>query len=194
MALSRGAAHCVFSLALALRLATPRPAIAQPSAQPSTEPSGPRAAPQPTAEPTDSGAARGKFPAPAPPPATSTPEENSDASGDEKKSSQVPAGLERPELRDFVEAEYPEAAKQAGVEAELIVSQDEPVDAIRLLVNDDPTIKVLVLASGEGRGGPGPLVSRIGKGRPLADRPIAVTVGPGGLSDAQLDEVGGMVG
>lgn len=85
-------------------------------------------------------------------------------------------------------------AQRTGVEAELIVSQDEPVDAIRLLVNDDPTIKVLVLASGEGRGGPGPLVSRLGKGRPLADRPIAVTVVPGGLTDAQLDEVGGMAG
>lgn len=84
--------------------------------------------------------------------------------------------------------------QRTGVEAELIVSQDEPVDAIRLLVDDDPTIKVLVLASGEGRGGPGPLVSRLGKGRPLADRPIAVTVVPGGLSDAQLDEMGGMVG
>lgn len=84
--------------------------------------------------------------------------------------------------------------ERTGVEADLIVSQDEPVDAIRLLVNDDPTIKVLVLASGEGRGGPGPLVSRIGKGRPLADRPIAVTVVPGGLTDAQLNEVGGMAG
>ena len=88
---------------------------------------------------------------------------------------------------DLVEA-------RTGVLAELVISEDEPVDAIRQAVADDKSIKVLVLASGDGRSGPGPLVSRLGKGKPLADRPIAVTVVPGGLSDAALDEMGGMSG
>ncbi len=84
--------------------------------------------------------------------------------------------------------------ERTGVQAELIVSEDDPVNAIRTLVGEDPTIKVLVLGSGEGKGGPGPLVSRLGKGKPLANRPLAVTVVPGELSEAQLNEMGGIPG
>jgi hypothetical protein len=50
-----------------------------------------------------------------------------------------------------------------------------------------------VLAAGTGRG-PGPLVSRLAKGKRLAARPIAVTVVPGDVTDAQLDEIGGLAG
>jgi nucleotide-binding universal stress UspA family protein len=85
-------------------------------------------------------------------------------------------------------------AGKTGLLAELKVSDEEPLDAIRNLVEADPAIKVLVLAAGSSRWGPGPLVSRISKGRALADRPIAVTVIPGNLSDAQLREMGGQAG
>jgi hypothetical protein len=74
-----------------------------------------------------------------------------------------------------------------------VISEEDPVDAIRKLIDADPAIKVLVLAAGSGRG-PGPLVSRLAKGKRLASRPIAVTVIPGDLSDAQLDEIGGLAG
>jgi hypothetical protein len=83
--------------------------------------------------------------------------------------------------------------KRTGVKAELSVSDDEPIDAIRKLVDGDPAIKVLILAAGTGRS-PGPLVSRLAKGKPIASRPIAVTVIPGNLTDAQLDEMGGLAG
>ena len=82
---------------------------------------------------------------------------------------------------------------RAGVKAELVVSEDDPVDAIRKLVDQDMSIKVLVLAAGMGRS-PGPLVSRLAKGKPIAARPIAVTVIPGDLTDAQLNEIGGLAG
>ena len=82
---------------------------------------------------------------------------------------------------------------RAGVKAELVVSEDDPVDAIRKLVDRDMSIKVLVLAAGMGRS-PGPLVSRLAKGKPIAARPIAVTVIPGDLTDAQLNEIGGLAG
>lgn len=84
--------------------------------------------------------------------------------------------------------------KRVGVAAEIVVEDDEPVDAIRKLVARDSAIKSLVLAAGSGRGGPGPLVSRLAKGRPLSERPIAVTVIPGNLTDRQLDEMGGFMG
>ncbi|MDP3740176.1 MAG: universal stress protein [Hyphomonadaceae bacterium] len=110
-------------------------------------------------------------------------------------------GLDRDINQDAIDAARLKAVQHAdqvetrtGVKAELIVSDDEAVDAIRKLVDGDQTIKVLILAAGSGRWGPGPLVSRLAKGKPLAARPIAVTVIPGDLSDKQLDEIGGLAG
>jgi Universal stress protein family len=83
--------------------------------------------------------------------------------------------------------------QKVGVKAEIVISEEEPVDAIRKLVRDDPAIKVLVLAAAPGWR-PGPLVSRLAKGKPIASRPIAVTVIPGGMTDEQLTEIGGLSG
>lgn len=110
-------------------------------------------------------------------------------------------GLDKDISQDAMDAARVAATQHAdkieertGVKGELIVSEDEPVDAIRKAVDGDPAIKVMVLASGFGRGGPGPLVSRLAKGKPLAERPIAVTVVPGDLTDKQLDEMAGVAG
>lgn len=83
--------------------------------------------------------------------------------------------------------------ERIGLKPEIVISEEEPVDAIRKLVSKDPAIKVLILAAAPGWR-PGPLVSRLAKGRPIASRPIAVTVIPGGMTDAQLQEIGGMSG
>jgi nucleotide-binding universal stress UspA family protein len=83
--------------------------------------------------------------------------------------------------------------QKVGVKAEIVISEEEPVDAIRNLVRDDPAIKVLILAAAPGWR-PGPLVSRLAKGKPIASRPIAVTVIPGGMTDDQLTEIGGLSG
>src|SRR5579871_5061816 len=61
--------------------------------------------------------------------------------------------------------------QRTGVAGELVLSEEEPADAIRKLVEADKAIRQLVLASGSGRWGPGPLVSRLGKGKPLSERP-----------------------
>ena len=84
-------------------------------------------------------------------------------------------------------------ASKVGIKAEIVISEDEPVDAIRELVKKDLAIKTLILAAASGWR-PGPLVSRLAKGKPVANRPIAVTVIPGNLTDAQLPEIGGMPG
>ncbi|MEZ6029279.1 MAG: universal stress protein [Hyphomonadaceae bacterium] len=87
-----------------------------------------------------------------------------------------------------------EAVEQrVGIRGELVVSEDEPLDAIRKLINKDQTIKSLILAAAPGWR-PGPLVSRLAKGKPIASRPIAVTVIPGDMSDTQLDALGGLAG
>ena len=83
--------------------------------------------------------------------------------------------------------------EKVGAKAELVISEEDPVDAIRDLVKRDDTIKVLILASATGWR-PGPLVSRLAKGKPITSRPIAVTVIPGGLTDEQLREIGGLSG
>jgi hypothetical protein len=110
-------------------------------------------------------------------------------------------GLDKDISQDAVDAARVKATQHAdaveartGVVPELVVVDDEPIDAIRKLVDGDPAIKVLILAAGTGRLGPGPLVSRLAKGKPIASRPIAVTVIPGDLSDKQLDEIGGLAG
>jgi len=82
---------------------------------------------------------------------------------------------------------------KVGLKAEIVISEEEPVDAIGKLIDDDTAIKVLILAAAPGWR-PGPLVSRLAKGKPIASRPIAVTVIPGGLSDEQLTEIGGFSG
>jgi len=87
-----------------------------------------------------------------------------------------------------------EAVEQrVGIKAELVISEDDPVDAISKLVSQDRSIKSLVLAAAPGWR-PGPLVSRLAKGKPMATRPIAVTVIPGDLTDPELDEIGGLAG
>lgn len=94
-------------------------------------------------------------------------------------------------LKAMVHAEVVE--QRIGVKPEIVVSDEEPADAIRKLANDDPAIKVLILAAAPGAR-PGPLVSRLAKGKAMAGRPIAVTVIPGGLTEAQLTEMGGFSG
>jgi len=82
---------------------------------------------------------------------------------------------------------------KVGVKPEIVISEEEPVDAIRKLVSKDPAIKVLILAAAPGWR-PGPLVSRLARGKPIASRPLAVTVIPGGMTDEQLTEIGGLSG
>jgi hypothetical protein len=96
------------------------------------------------------------------------------------------ARLKAVQHADIVEA-------RVGIKSELVISDDEPVDAIRHLLNKDTAIKTLILAAATGFR-PGPLVSRLAKGKPVANRPVAVTVIPGNLTDDQLKEIGGMPG
>ena len=109
-------------------------------------------------------------------------------------------GLDREMSQDAIDSARLKAVGHAnlvedkvGLKAEIVISEEEPVDAIRKLVVYDPAIKVLILAAAPGWR-PGPLVSRLAKGKPIASRPIAVTVIPGGLSDEQLTEIGGFSG
>ncbi len=75
-----------------------------------------------------------------------------------------------------------------GLVPELVVREGKTKDALWSLMAEDRNISILVLASGTGNEGVGPLVSMVaGQGQNLY--PIPVTVVPGSLSDAQIDEI-----
>lgn len=108
-------------------------------------------------------------------------------------------GLDRDISQDAIDAARLKAAEHAklveertGTVPEIVVSDDDPLDAVRKIVEQDTAIRQLVLAAGSGRWGPGQMVSRLGKGKPLAERPLAVAVVPGDLTDSQVDEMGGV--
>ena len=74
-----------------------------------------------------------------------------------------------------------------GIEPELVVREGRPAEEIHKLIEEDQDIAILVLASGTGKEGPGPLVaSVVGK---AAAFPIPVTVVPQNLSDEDIDSL-----
>src|SRR5262249_6413566 len=68
----------------------------------------------------------------------------------------------------------------AGLFPEFIILEGKPRDVLMGLLKEDPDISILVLASGTGREGPGPLVSLVAQQAGQA-YPIPVTIVPGGL-------------
>jgi len=56
------------------------------------------------------------------------------------------------------------------------------------LINEEPSISILVLAAGTGPEGPGPLISHL-TGKPAARLRIPITIVPGSLTMEQLDAV-----
>ena len=54
------------------------------------------------------------------------------------------------------------------------------------LINEEPTISILVLAAGTGAEGPGPLISSL-TGKAAARLRIPIAIVPGGLTMEQVD-------
>ena len=96
-------------------------------------------------------------------------------------------------MRDEAHAEAEgmlfEAAKVinelAGVIPELIIPYGLPTETLLALLKEDQDISILVLASGTGKEGPGPLVSMFG----TAVQSIPVTIVPGNYTPEQIDSL-----
>ena len=101
-------------------------------------------------------------------------------------------------IEELTRAERREAAEQllhglceeiaplAGSMPILYIREGRRRDELLALIEEEPTISILVLAAGTGPGGPGPLVSHLtGKGAPRLRIPI--TILPGGLSPGEID-------
>ncbi|MFC0633687.1 universal stress protein [Brevundimonas balnearis] len=88
-------------------------------------------------------------------------------------------------LRRFAE----EAEARSGAQPVLLIESGDVQTAIRKAVADDPEIKILVLAASAGARGPGPLISLLLKQGGLGGRKLPVTIVPGELSEAELEDL-----
>lgn len=70
----------------------------------------------------------------------------------------------------------------------LLIREGDPRDELLALVEEDPRISILVLASAAGASGPGPLISAL-TGRYMGRLRVPMTIVPGTLDDAELDRV-----
>ena len=75
-----------------------------------------------------------------------------------------------------------------GIVPELVVREGRRRDELLALIEDDPGIRVLVLGAAPGAEGPGPLVSALA-GQMSGSFRIPITIVPGTLDDAQIDEL-----
>ena len=93
----------------------------------------------------------------------------------------------RDEAHAEAEAMLHEAAKLvnelAGIIPELVIPYGLTTECLSQLLKADHDISILVLASGTGKEGPGPLVSMFA----TAVQAIPVTIVPGNFTEAQID-------
>jgi len=98
--------------------------------------------------------------------------------------------LMRDEAREGAEALVQRQAslvgRLTGRMPALFVREGNPTEELLALLEEEPDISVVVLASGSGKEGPGPLITALtGK---LAHRlRVPMTIVPGGLSDEAID-------
>lgn len=83
-----------------------------------------------------------------------------------------------------------QVAETSGAAPVYLIEEGDPQAAIRKAVGADPDIKILILAAGVGSRGPGPLVSAIIKqGGAFTGRKLPVTIVPGELTDAEIQDL-----
>ncbi len=70
----------------------------------------------------------------------------------------------------------------------LIIREGNPRDELLALLEEDPRISILVLASAPAGGGPGPLITAL-TGRYGARLTVPMTIVPGGMDDRELERV-----
>jgi hypothetical protein len=78
---------------------------------------------------------------------------------------------------------------ECGVTAEPIVRDGDLKPQLRKLLQEDASIKLVVLAAATPPAGPGPLVTQLGKAGGLGPRPVPVVVVPGALSREEIRKV-----
>jgi nucleotide-binding universal stress UspA family protein len=78
-----------------------------------------------------------------------------------------------------------EVAELAGSMPVIFIREGRRRDELLALLDEEPTISILVLAAGTGAEGPGPLVTQL-VGKMTGRMRVPITVVPGNLSDEQI--------
>jgi hypothetical protein len=77
-------------------------------------------------------------------------------------------------------------AAETGETPELIFREGNLQKEISRLIDEDPDIGILVLGAAARRGGPGPMVTALARGRRFATRPLPVVVVPATMTIEDL--------
>ncbi|WP_181700368.1 universal stress protein [Chthonobacter albigriseus] len=97
----------------------------------------------------------------------------------------------RAEAMDEAEARLTRFAERVramvAIDAEMVIREGKPADAIVSLIEEDRDIAILVLATSTGTEGPGPLVAHMAA--KSGGFPIPVTIVPGDLTDEDIAAV-----
>ncbi|QIB33858.1 universal stress protein [Ancylobacter pratisalsi] len=100
------------------------------------------------------------------------------------------ADLMRAEATDKAEQRQEHFAARAralaGVECERVIAEGKIDEEIMKQIEADEDIAILVLATGTGNEGPGPLVTALASGS-WAGLAVPITIVPGGLTDSEID-------
>jgi nucleotide-binding universal stress UspA family protein len=79
-----------------------------------------------------------------------------------------------------------DVSRLSGKMPVVYIRQGVARDSLLKLLDEEPSISILILAAGAGRGGPGPLIAALtGKYNPRLHIPL--TIVPGTLSDEEID-------
>ncbi|MFD1797028.1 universal stress protein [Paracoccus aurantiacus] len=101
------------------------------------------------------------------------------------------AELMRQEAEDRITSQYQVFAHwmrdSQGVDPELVIREGDPSAQLLAHLESDAEIGVLVLGAAPGKGGPGPIISRIL--RDLSGLPCAITLIPAELSRDRLEAI-----
>jgi hypothetical protein len=98
---------------------------------------------------------------------------------------------ERAEAEVLLHGLADQVIAETGLPPEFLIQHAESTRAaVKAVVAADPAIKILILATSVGGRGPGPLVSAIAKdGVGWSGRKLPVTVVPGDLTDAEIEDL-----
>lgn len=83
---------------------------------------------------------------------------------------------------------------ECGCTPEPVIREGDIKPELRKLLDEDQSIKLVVLAAAAGPGGPGPLVAQLGKSAGLGTRAVSVLVVPGALSRDEVRKLALPVG
>jgi nucleotide-binding universal stress UspA family protein len=81
-----------------------------------------------------------------------------------------------------------EVLELSGSHPVVYIREGRRRDELLAMLDEEPSISILVLAAGTGPEGPCPLITAL-LGKAMAKLRVPVTIVPGGLTDAQLEQV-----